>query len=62
MSNESNLKEPTRESVIHKEKMKRQVVDNISAKGLVNGVMMSEILGAPRAKKPYRSILQDRIR
>ncbi|WP_067727375.1 hypothetical protein [Oceanobacillus damuensis] len=58
----SNLKEPKRESTIQKQKMKKQVVGNFEAKGLVNGIIMSELLGSPRAKKPYKTVIQDRIR
>lgn len=41
-------------------KMKRQVSSNLTQKGLVNGIIMAEVLGPPRAKKPYRSVLAER--
>ncbi|MFD1066359.1 hypothetical protein [Oceanobacillus locisalsi] len=40
--------------------MKRRVSGNLEGKGLVNGIIMAEVLGSPRAKKPYRSIIQKR--
>ncbi|MGJ9457006.1 hypothetical protein [Oceanobacillus sp. CF4.6] len=58
----SNLNEPTKESTVMKERMRKQVEGNLGAQGLINGVIMSEVLGAPRAKKPYKTVLQDRIR
>lgn len=45
---------------ISQQEMKRRVTSNLSAEGLVNGVIMSEVLGSPRAKKPYRSVVRDR--
>ncbi|MFC4558855.1 hypothetical protein ACFO3D_11625 [Virgibacillus kekensis] len=39
---------------------KSQVKRNLSRKGLVNGIVMSEILGPPRAVKPYRSVIEQR--
>ncbi|MGX4669629.1 hypothetical protein JNUCC74_10510 [Cerasibacillus sp. JNUCC 74] len=41
-------------------KMKRQVSSNLTQKGLVNGIIMAEVFGPPRAKKPYRSVLAER--
>ncbi|MFZ3578647.1 hypothetical protein [Virgibacillus sp. DJP39] len=43
-------------------RLKKQVSNNLSKQGLVNGVIMSEVLGAPRAKKPYKSIASERRR
>lgn len=43
-----------------KREMKRRVSGNLDGKGLVNGIIMSEVLGSPRAKQPYRSIVQKR--
>lgn len=43
-----------------KNKMKRRVGKNLSKDGLVNAVIMSEVLGPPRATKPYRSIVEER--
>ncbi|WP_419893777.1 hypothetical protein [Oceanobacillus kimchii] len=45
---------------ISQQEMKRRVTSNLSAEGLVNGIIMSEVLGSPRAKKPYRSVIRDR--
>lgn len=58
----SPLKEPKNESSENKRKMKQQVSGNLDAKGLINGVIMAEILGPPRAKKTYQSVVKDRIR
>ncbi|GIO23096.1 hypothetical protein [Oceanobacillus sp. J11TS1] len=43
-----------------KQEMKKRVSQNLDGKGLVNGIIMAEVLGSPRAKKPYRSIVQRR--
>lgn len=59
---ESLLNEPEKDPSVNREKMKKQVVSNLSAKGLVNGIIMSEVLGPPRAKKSYQNILKDRLR
>lgn len=47
-------------SVQSRTKMERQVSSNLTEKGLVNGIIMAEVLGPPRAKKPYRSVLSER--
>lgn len=47
---------------ISQEDLKRRVSNNFNAEGLVNGIIMSEVLGSPRAKKPYRSVVRDRTR
>lgn len=39
---------------------KKRMKDNTTKKGLLNGVIMAEVLGPPRAQKPYRSVIQDR--
>ncbi|GAB3050829.1 hypothetical protein [Virgibacillus ainsalahensis] len=41
----------------NQEEVKSQIKDNLDRKGLVNGIIMSEVLGPPRAKKPYQSVL-----
>lgn len=43
-----------------KREMQKRVSQNLDGKGLVNGIIMAEVLGSPRAKKPYKSILQKR--
>jgi hypothetical protein len=58
----SSLREQTEDSTVKRENLKKQVSTNLGAQGLVNGIIMSEVLGAPRAKKPFKTILQDRIR
>lgn len=40
--------------------MKRQMNSNLTRTGVINGVIMSEVLGQPRAVKPYRSIVSQR--
>ncbi|MBR3121372.1 hypothetical protein [Oceanobacillus profundus] len=58
----SILLEPEKETSKKQERLKKQVVGNLGAKGLVNGIIMSEILGPPRAKKSYKNVLDDRIK
>ncbi|ASN05191.1 hypothetical protein [Virgibacillus necropolis] len=41
-------------------RMRKQISNNLSKQGLVNGIIMSEVLGPPRAKRPYRSVLTER--
>ncbi|GIP61603.1 hypothetical protein J32TS6_01580 [Virgibacillus pantothenticus] len=47
---------------LHKQKLKRQVANNLTQEGLVNGIIMAEVLGKPRAKNPYRSILSNQMK
>ncbi|WP_404453054.1 hypothetical protein LG329_02755 [Virgibacillus necropolis] len=56
----SNLGTPSKSS--NNNQMKKQIKGNLSKQGLVSGIIMSEVLGPPRAKKPYRSVLTDRRR
>ncbi|GGA68667.1 hypothetical protein [Ornithinibacillus halotolerans] len=44
------------------EAFKKDVQTGLTYKGLVQGVIMSEVLGPPRARKPYRSVIQERKR
>lgn len=39
---------------------KKQIRTNLTRKGLVNGIIMSEVLGSPRARNPYQSIVEQR--
>ncbi|AXI09494.1 hypothetical protein CUC15_11440 [Oceanobacillus zhaokaii] len=39
---------------------KKQLRTNLTRKGLVNGIIMSEVLGSPRARNPYQSIVEQR--
>ncbi|WP_099158546.1 hypothetical protein [Virgibacillus ndiopensis] len=43
-----------------KTKMKKQVKRNLTGKGLVDGIIMAEVLGPPRAVKPYKSVIENR--
>ncbi|MEW9675805.1 hypothetical protein ABRT01_06430 [Lentibacillus sp. L22] len=36
--------------------MKNQIKDNLNRKGLIDGIIMAEVLGPPRARKAYRNI------
>lgn len=42
-------------------KFKKQFKGSLTSKGLVNSVVMAEVLGAPRATNPYQSIIDKRI-
>ncbi|MBR7796988.1 hypothetical protein GT022_13125 [Agaribacter marinus] len=42
--------------------LKKQVSNNLTRKGLVNGIIMAEVLGKPRAIKPYRNVIAERRR
>ncbi|WP_373892849.1 hypothetical protein ACUL41_08760 [Virgibacillus natechei] len=51
----NTLREPNKDSSREKEALRRQVKGNLGKTGLVNGIIMSEVLGSPRAKKPYHT-------
>lgn len=40
--------------------LKKRIKSNLNQKGLVNGIIMAEVLGTSRAGKPYQSILKQR--
>ncbi|SET61424.1 hypothetical protein SAMN05216389_11732 [Oceanobacillus limi] len=42
------------------ENYRKQIKNNLSRDGLVNSVVMAEVLGPARARKPYRSVIQER--
>ncbi|MBT2214503.1 hypothetical protein F3157_00290 [Virgibacillus dakarensis] len=42
--------------------MKKQVRKNLTRKGLVDGIIMAEVLGPPRSRKPYRSVISERTK
>src|SRR5690625_3961192 len=45
----------------HKEQaFKQDFNKSLTRKGLVNSVIMAEVLGAPRARKPYQSVVTKR--
>ncbi|PAV29026.1 hypothetical protein CIL05_13685 [Virgibacillus profundi] len=55
------LREPDKGELSQsQESLKRQIGSNLNKKGLVNGIIMSEVLGPPRASKPYRSVIGQR--
>lgn len=41
---------------------KSQIQANLTRDGLVDSIIMAEVLGPPRATKPYRSVIQERKR
>jgi hypothetical protein len=44
------------------EQFKKDVKTGLNSKGLVQGIIMSEVLGAPRARRPYRNVIAERNR
>jgi hypothetical protein len=42
------------------EQIKKGVTQSLRGKGLINGIIMSEVLGPPRARKPYQSVIAER--
>lgn len=40
--------------------IKRGVTQSLEGKGLINGIIMAEVLGPARARKPYRSVVAER--
>ncbi|MFC3039098.1 hypothetical protein ACFOGI_02390 [Virgibacillus xinjiangensis] len=57
---ESPLREPGKGLTKQQEETRSSIKRNLNRKGLVNGIVMSEVLGPPRAKRPYRSVLSQR--
>jgi len=43
-----------------KQAFKQNFNKSLTRKGLVNSVIMAEVLGAPRARKPYQSVITKR--
>jgi len=41
---------------------KKKFKSNLTRDGLVDSIIMAEVLGSPRATKPYRSVIQQRKR
>lgn len=60
----NTLSEP--KAIHHHEKsyqfnqFKKDMKRNLTKQGLVDSIVMAEVLGAPRARKPYRSIIYER--
>lgn len=46
----------------NKEKFKKEVKTGLNRRGLVQGIIMSEVLGPPRARKPYQNVITERKR
>lgn len=44
----------------HRENVRKQIKSRLKREGLIDSVIMAEVLGRPRALKPYRSIMSER--
>ncbi|HEX6593095.1 MAG TPA: hypothetical protein VF095_00710 [Bacillota bacterium] len=44
-----------------RKKLKKQLQRNLEKKEWINGIIMAEILGPPRARKPYESVITERV-
>lgn len=44
----------------HKKEFRNDFNQSLTKKGLVNSVIMAEVLGAPRARKPYETVITKR--
>lgn len=42
------------------EEFKKDMKRNLTKQGLIDSIIMAEVLGSPRARKPYRSIIYER--
>ncbi|MBP1947577.1 hypothetical protein [Virgibacillus litoralis] len=60
ITDNSDNKESDRELSAEQKRFKRRIKNNLNQKGLVNGVIMAEVLGSPRATKPYQSVVKQR--
>lgn len=45
-----------------KQQFKKDFNNSLTSKGLVNSVIMSEVLGAPRSRNPYESVIEKRMK
>lgn len=57
---ENSLREPEKHTSENHNQLKKQMRNNLGRKGLINGIIMAEVIGSPRAKKPYRSVIDER--
>jgi len=53
----NNLKRPDVVKPYHHEHFKKEIKGKLNQKGLIDSIVMAEVLGPPRAKKPYSSII-----
>lgn len=53
-------KEPDKDLSMEQKRLRKRFSANLNQKSLVNGIIMSEVLGQPRAYKPYQSIVSQR--
>ncbi|SHF68138.1 hypothetical protein [Ornithinibacillus halophilus] len=63
----TSLSEPMKKhkkDVLNKKQanFKKRMKNNLHRDGLANSVIMAEVLGPPKARKPYRSVVADRKR
>lgn len=45
-----------------KRRLRKKFQNNLTRNGLIDSVVMSEVLGSPRARKPYESVVNQRRR
>ncbi|ALX48121.1 hypothetical protein [Lentibacillus amyloliquefaciens] len=55
-----NTRDSGNDLSLERKRAKKQMRNNLTRTGMINGVIMSEVLGQPRAVKPYRSIIAER--
>lgn len=67
MINKEKIADLKREEEVQKlvskyshQKFKKQFTSSLTSKGLINSVVMAEVLGAPRARNPYQSVTAKR--
>lgn len=44
------------------EELKKNIRGSLRKRGLINGIIMAEVLGKPRALKPYQSVIVERYK
>lgn len=62
ISQENSLREPAPELSKKQEEFRGQIKRNLNREGLINGIIMSEVLGPPRAKRSFRREAAERRR
>lgn len=54
---ETNSSNPEIVKPYHHKEFKKEIKGKLNRKGLIDSIVMAEVLGPPRAKKPYNSII-----
>ncbi|WP_156291107.1 hypothetical protein [Oceanobacillus salinisoli] len=59
-TSEETILQPKNNLTKEQAQLKKEINTSLNQKGLIQGIIMSEVLGAPRGRKPYRSVIEER--